>query len=244
MRKEKINLLDTVPFGRKDITTEWIDGLAVLVYPRFRQRWLRRLFSPYFSPYLHVALEEHGTAVWRLVDGTRTVVKSLPSSHLTSGMPRTMAPAWPPFPSAAQERPDTIGATGKKNGVANILKEREDVCRQACGMRPPFLFASLLSAYCGTCIAGEERRSNEPKSVVRPPDGYGVIFLWLSKAIWDEMETKVVLRVFFWSRWTDCRKRSVPLPCLPTLRSRCARRVLRWEGCLYILKGVFWTLWF
>ena len=73
MRKEKINLLDTVPFGRKDITTEWIDGLAVLVYPRFRQRWLRRLFSPYFSPYLHVALEEHGTAVWRLVDGTRTV---------------------------------------------------------------------------------------------------------------------------------------------------------------------------
>ena len=64
-------------------------------------------------------------------------------------------------------------------------------------MRPPFLFASLPSAYCGTCIAGEERRSNEPKLVVRPPDGYGVIFLWLSKAIWDEMETKVVLRVFF-----------------------------------------------
>lgn len=74
-RTKRVNLLDTIPVPSAHITTEWdADGCAVLVYPRFKRRWMRRLFLPKaLSPYLHVRLEAHGTAVWRLLDGRRTV---------------------------------------------------------------------------------------------------------------------------------------------------------------------------
>lgn len=69
----KVNLLETVPVRNPQVRTEWKGELAVLAFPRFKQRWMRRLFPKVLSDELHVTLEEHGTAVWQLIDGTRTV---------------------------------------------------------------------------------------------------------------------------------------------------------------------------
>jgi hypothetical protein len=70
----KGSLLDAIP-GRCDpILTEWEGDYAVISYPRFKYEWMRRLLLPKsMSPDIHVRLEEHGSAVWRLIDGRRTV---------------------------------------------------------------------------------------------------------------------------------------------------------------------------
>lgn len=73
-RAEKINLLHAVPVRGKHLTTEWEGECVVLAYPRFKRAWVRRLFLPKsLSPFIHIRLEEHGTAVWNLIDGRRTV---------------------------------------------------------------------------------------------------------------------------------------------------------------------------
>ena len=61
----KVSLLDAVPVRCGHITTEWEGECAVLAYPRFKYEGM--------SPDIHVRLEEHGTAVWNLIDGHRTV---------------------------------------------------------------------------------------------------------------------------------------------------------------------------
>ena len=73
--KEKINLLDVIPFRSTHITTETeSDGTVVIAFPRFKYDWMRRFLLPKgMSPDIHVRLEEHGSAVWRLIDGRRTV---------------------------------------------------------------------------------------------------------------------------------------------------------------------------
>lgn len=73
-RTDKINLLDTVPVRSEHLTTEWEGDCIVLAYPRFKRAWMRRFFLPKsMSPFIHIRLEEHGTAVWELIDGRRTV---------------------------------------------------------------------------------------------------------------------------------------------------------------------------
>lgn len=75
---DKVNLLETVPVRNAQVVTEWEDGCAVLAYPRFKRAWVRRLFLPKgMSPFIRVRLEEHGTAVWNLIDGRRTVAEML-----------------------------------------------------------------------------------------------------------------------------------------------------------------------
>lgn len=70
----KISLLDAVPVRCGHITTEWEGECAVLAYPRFKYEWMRRFLLPKgMSPDIHVKMEEHGTAVWALIDGQRTV---------------------------------------------------------------------------------------------------------------------------------------------------------------------------
>ena len=73
--KGKVNLLDTVPVQCGHITTEWEGEYAILSFPRFKYDWMRRFLLP--------KLEEHGTAVWRLIDGNRTVqeIISLLTDH-------------------------------------------------------------------------------------------------------------------------------------------------------------------
>ncbi|WP_291529700.1 PqqD family protein [Bacteroides sp. UBA939] len=85
--KEKVNLLDAIPVCCNHVTTEWEDDCAVIVYPRFKHGWMRRFLLPKgMSPDIHVRLEEHGTAVWRLIDGKRTVqeIISLLDEHFQS----------------------------------------------------------------------------------------------------------------------------------------------------------------
>lgn len=73
--KEKINLLDVVPFRSEHIVTgKDSDGTIVIAFPRFKYEWMRRFLLPKgMSPDIHVRLEEHGTAVWEQIDGKSTV---------------------------------------------------------------------------------------------------------------------------------------------------------------------------
>ena len=63
--KEKINLLEVIPCRSEHITAEREGETIVLSFPRFKYPWM--------SKELHVKLEEHGTAVWELIDGKRNV---------------------------------------------------------------------------------------------------------------------------------------------------------------------------
>lgn len=73
--KEKINLLDVVPFRSEHVITEKeSDGTIVIAFPRFKYEWMRRFLLPKgMSPDIHVRLEEHGSAVWEQIDGKSTV---------------------------------------------------------------------------------------------------------------------------------------------------------------------------
>lgn len=73
--KEKINLLDVIPFRSENITAEkGSDGTVTIAFPRFKYEWMRRFLLPKgMSTDIHVRLEDHGTAVWELIDGKRTV---------------------------------------------------------------------------------------------------------------------------------------------------------------------------
>lgn len=82
--KEKINILCAVPVPAPHVRTEWEGACAVLVYPRFKQAWMRRWLLPRgMKSDIWVRLEEHGTAVWQLIDGRRTVqdIISLLAEH-------------------------------------------------------------------------------------------------------------------------------------------------------------------
>lgn len=71
--KEKINLLDTIPVCSSHIKMAWEGEYIVLAFPRFKHAWMQRFLLPKGMPDIHVTLEEHGTAIWQLIDGRRTV---------------------------------------------------------------------------------------------------------------------------------------------------------------------------
>ncbi|MDR0295978.1 MAG: PqqD family protein [Prevotellaceae bacterium] len=70
----KQNLFDLVPKISEHITTEKEEELSVITFPRFRSKFMQKYFvSKRKSPIIRIRLEEHGTAVWDLIDGKRTV---------------------------------------------------------------------------------------------------------------------------------------------------------------------------
>ena len=72
--KEKTNLLEVIPCRSEHITAEREGETIMLSFPRFKYPWMQRFLVPAgMSKELHVRLEEHGTAVWELIDGKRTV---------------------------------------------------------------------------------------------------------------------------------------------------------------------------
>jgi hypothetical protein len=74
MKKAKANLFDFVPVIGEHITTEKEEELSVIAFPRFRSKFMRKYFLPKNkSALIRIRLEEHGTAVWNLIDGKRTV---------------------------------------------------------------------------------------------------------------------------------------------------------------------------
>ena len=74
MKKAKINLFDLVPVISEHVTTEKEGELSVIAFPRFRSRFMQKYFVPKNkSATIRIRLEEHGTAVWDLIDGRRRV---------------------------------------------------------------------------------------------------------------------------------------------------------------------------
>jgi len=72
----KQNLFDLIPEISKHITTEKEGGLSVITFPRFRSKFMQKIFVPRNkSATIRISLDEHGTAVWNLIDGYRTVGK-------------------------------------------------------------------------------------------------------------------------------------------------------------------------
>jgi len=70
----KQNLFDFIPVIGEHITTEKEGELSVITFPRFRSKLMQKYFIPKNkSPKIHIRLDEHGTAVWDLIDGNRTI---------------------------------------------------------------------------------------------------------------------------------------------------------------------------
>ena len=71
----KKNLFDLVPAISEHITTEKEGELSVITFPRFRSKFMQKYFIPKNKPaMIRVRLDAHGTAVWDLIDGKRTVM--------------------------------------------------------------------------------------------------------------------------------------------------------------------------
>jgi len=72
----KQNLFDLIPVISKHITTENEGGLSVITFPRFKNKFMQKIFVPRNkSAIVRISLDEHGTAVWNLIDGYRSVGK-------------------------------------------------------------------------------------------------------------------------------------------------------------------------
>jgi hypothetical protein len=70
----KKNLFDFIPVISEHITTEKEGELSGITFPRFRSKFMQKYFVPKNKPAtIHIRLEEHGTAVWDLIDGKRTI---------------------------------------------------------------------------------------------------------------------------------------------------------------------------
>jgi hypothetical protein len=68
------NLFDLIPVISGHITTEKEGELSVIAFPRFRSKFMQKYFVPKNKPaVIRIRLEEHGSAVWELIDGQRTV---------------------------------------------------------------------------------------------------------------------------------------------------------------------------
>ena len=70
----KQNLFDLIPVISEHITTEKEGELSVITFPRFRSKFMQKYFIPKNKQAtIHIRLDEHGTAVWDLIDGQRTI---------------------------------------------------------------------------------------------------------------------------------------------------------------------------
>jgi len=70
----KQNLFDLIPIISEHITTEKEGELSVIAFPRFRSKFMQKYFVPkHKSAIIRIRLDEHGTAVWDLIDGKRTI---------------------------------------------------------------------------------------------------------------------------------------------------------------------------
>jgi len=66
------SLLDLTPFPKIGHKTE-DDGNVTLLYPKFKNSKLSKFMLGNKSPFIHMKLDEVGTASWLLIDGKRKV---------------------------------------------------------------------------------------------------------------------------------------------------------------------------
>ena len=70
----KQNLFDLIPIISEHITTEKEGELSVITFPRFRSKFMQKYFVPkHKSRTIRIRLDKHGTVVWNLIDGKRTI---------------------------------------------------------------------------------------------------------------------------------------------------------------------------
>ncbi len=74
MTKEQ-NWLDMKPVIKPGISTDINEeGLAAIVFPRFKKAWMAKLFLPKNKKNeIRLQLDKHGTSVWTLINGDNTV---------------------------------------------------------------------------------------------------------------------------------------------------------------------------
>ncbi|UCC41149.1 MAG: PqqD family protein [Candidatus Aminicenantes bacterium] len=74
-KRRQINLLDLIPVRNIDWKKEE-DGLIVLLKPKFKNPLLVKHVLPRLKkPYYKIKLDDVGSALWELCDGTLTVEK-------------------------------------------------------------------------------------------------------------------------------------------------------------------------
>ena len=66
------SLLDLTPFRKIDHKLEE-DGMATLLYPKFKNKNVSKYMLGNKTPYIHMKLDEIGTASWLLIDGKKKV---------------------------------------------------------------------------------------------------------------------------------------------------------------------------
>ena len=73
--KQTINWLDMVPVVKETIGTKFNDeGLAAIIVLRFNKPWMAKLLLPKNKKNeINLQLDANGTAVWKEIDGTKTV---------------------------------------------------------------------------------------------------------------------------------------------------------------------------
>lgn len=73
-QKDKVNLLHVIPVHSPHIKIEREGDCVTIAFPRFKRTWMAHLFLPKrMSADIRITLEEHGTSVFNLIDGQRTV---------------------------------------------------------------------------------------------------------------------------------------------------------------------------
>jgi len=72
---EKQNLFDLIPEIDERITTENGGELIVVTFPRFRSNFIQKYLVREKSKVVRVRLDANGTAVWKLIDGKRSVTQ-------------------------------------------------------------------------------------------------------------------------------------------------------------------------
>lgn len=67
--------MNVVPIRDDLVETSYNEaGLVILSYPRFRNQWVQKYFVPKkMKSHFSVELEEYGSTIWDLIDGSNTV---------------------------------------------------------------------------------------------------------------------------------------------------------------------------
>lgn len=71
-KKEKVSILDTVPVVCPDVTTRHHEEIAEISFPSLRNARLQKVFGRLCRK-SYATFDMHGTFVWGLIDGQRTV---------------------------------------------------------------------------------------------------------------------------------------------------------------------------
>ncbi len=82
-KQHQVSISEVVPVPSERVNSSRNGELIVVTLPRIRGKWARKIVAPILPLDKVFRLEEHGSAVWELIDGRRSVkeILSLLESH-------------------------------------------------------------------------------------------------------------------------------------------------------------------